>query len=264
MTYLGADGDPATVMGGHLVAGAFSSNRTRSSHVLGAATIVLPIFADADPLALPVHELEIDLAADGAGGYDALVRGGIPIADARTIAYAGVAQMMTDNPTAHLVFARALDTDHDGTISADELASSSLLSAFLVADLVETASLSEGISVHLAPCDAGRCATAAPEDTCHDRVIDGDETDVDCGGSCAACASAAACNAPADCQSGGCDAGHCRAATCTDGARDGFESDVDCGAGCPTCPVGEGCANNADCATMHCSGSLSMTGTCSP
>ena len=200
--------------------------------------------------------MEIDLAPDGAGGYDALVRGGIPI---RRCADDRVRRRRADDGRqsdgAPSMFARALDTNHDGTISADELANSSLLAAFLVADLHELSALSVGFSVHLAPCDSGRCTTATPEDTCHDRVIDGSETDVDCGGSCAPCASGASCSAPTDCQSNGCDAGHCRAATCSDGARDGFESDVDCGAGCPTCDVGRGCATNADCTSMRCSGS---------
>ena len=38
--------------------------------------------------------------------------------------------------------------------------------------------------VHLSPCATGRCASA-PMDTCHDRVLDGNEADVDCGGICA-------------------------------------------------------------------------------
>ena len=263
-TYFGASGDPATVMGGRWSDGAYSSNRTRTTHAAGAATIVLPIFADADPLALPLVAMELDLAQDGAGGYDGEVRGGIPIDQARTIAYAGVAQMMTDDPTAHLVFARILDTDHDGNVTTDEIANSSLLAAFLVADLHELSALSVGFAIHLAPCADGACAAGPPADTCHDRVRDGTETDVDCGGGCAPCPATASCAAPADCQTGGCDAGHCRAPTCTDGFRDGFESDVDCGAGCPTCQTGQICANNADCASAHCSAGVGTAGTCSP
>jgi hypothetical protein len=98
--------------------------------------------------------------------------------------------------------------------------------------------LSLGFQVHLAPCAVGRCSDAAPVDRCHDRVRDGDESDVDCGGSCPlACAGGLACRGPADCQTGTCGAGTCTAPSCTDGVRDGFETGVDCGWICRnTCP----------------------------
>ena len=48
-----------------------------------------------------------------------------------------------------------------------------------------------------AVCTDGRCAAPA----CADGVQNGDETDVDCGGSCGACAEGDACAAPADCAS---------------------------------------------------------------
>jgi hypothetical protein len=43
--------------------------------------------------------------------------------------------------------------------------------------------------------------------TCYDGVKNGDETDVDCGGSCAPCIAGKACNENADCVSGVCAAG---------------------------------------------------------
>jgi hypothetical protein len=260
--YYGTANAAATVMGGTFSAGAFASNRSATTHHPGAATIVLPVFADADPLAMPLADMEIDLAPDGAGGYDGKVRGGIPLADAYTAADAGIAQMMIDNPTAHLVFARVIDTDHDGMVTPDEVGQSSLLAAFLVADLMAPHLVSVGFAIHLAPCDAG-CSPPPPTDTCHDRIVDGDESDIDCGGSCLPCATAAACAIPADCQSKACDGGHCRAPSCTDGVRDGFESDVDCGANCPKCAQGQACANSDDCASAKCSGAVASTGTCS-
>ena len=49
--------------------------------------------------------------------------------------------------------------------------------------------------------------------TCFDGILNGDETDVDCGGSCVACP------------------------TCSDGVQNGDETGVDCGGSCPTtCP----------------------------
>lgn len=44
---------------------------------------------------------------------------------------------------------------------------------------------------------------------CDNGVLDGDETDVDCGGSCSPCGNGDACSVDADCQSGTCDAGTC-------------------------------------------------------
>lgn len=199
-------------------------------------TIVLPIFADADPLALPLEHAEITL--DGDVGF---VRGGIPIAAARTAAYAGVAQMMTDNPTAHLPFARALDTDHDGAVTMQEIADSSLLSAFLRPDLQADQQLSIGFRFHVIEGSA----TGTPADACHDRALDGDETGLDCGGSCLACPVANP--------------------TCTDGVRDGFESGVDCGAACPGCAAGQPCAVAADCASGTCNGAgPGGVGSCAP
>lgn len=257
-TYLGTAGADATVTGGKLVASSFVSNRTATTKVPGAARVALPVFADADPILLPLLGVEIDLTSDGNGGFDGIVRGGIPIAEARSLAYAGVAQMMKTNPAAHLTFARLLDTDHDGTISGAELMASALLAGFLVDDLAigDERVLSAGFGIHL--CAEGSCPVVTPMDACTDRTKDGAETDVDCGGgTCPACPSDLACSVPADCQSGGCDAGACRGPTCSDGFRDGLESDVDCGAACRDCDTGKHCANGDDCASGSC-----ISGTC--
>ena len=96
--------------------------------------------------------------------------------------------------------------------------------------------LSFGIIVHLVPCDDGTCAPATVIDHCDDRIQDGDETDIDCGGSCRACGFDTKCEVAADCQTGACDAGMCREPSCSDGIQDGFETGVDCGTyGCPAC-----------------------------
>jgi plastocyanin len=47
--------------------------------------------------------------------------------------------------------------------------------------------------------------------TCQDGVLDGTETDLDCGGTCAPCGLTLACLGPRDCASGVCTAGHCAA-----------------------------------------------------
>jgi len=263
--YLGAGGDPVTVAGGTLVAGRFRSNRAATTRAPGRAVVRLPVFTNADPLALAVDGLEIDLDPDGAGGYDAVVRGGLLQQPAREAAYAGLVQMVATEPERHLVFARGLDLDRDGAFSAAELDASII--AYLVtadiqlfdgasyaprADHATPDSVSLAVALHLSPCPAGRCATAAPVVTCRDRVRDGDETDVDCGGACQPCAAGLACALPADCQSNACDGGACRAPSCTDTVRDGWESDVDCGGPCPPCPLDQACVDDLDCTSGRC------------
>src|SRR5579883_3434727 len=66
---------------------------------------------------------------------------------------------------------------------------------------------------------ASRGADLAPS-SCHDGVKDGDETDVDCGGSvCPACAAGLACLHGSDCQSTFCSNNRCDPPTCRDGVK---------------------------------------------
>jgi hypothetical protein len=74
-------------------------------------------------------------------------------------------------------------------------------------------------------------------DRCTDGVVDDTESDVDCGGSCGACAEGQLCNDAADCASRSC-VGVCQPVRCDDGIRNGDENDVDCGGECgiQSCP----------------------------
>ena len=96
-------------------------------------------------------------------------------------------------------------------------------------------------------------------------VRDGDEADVDCGGSAPKkCVKGLSCGDHTDCVSGNCDSGTCAdpsaEQTCADGQLGELETDVDCG-GTPcvllgkVCASGQGCSVDADCAgTAQCSG----------
>jgi len=99
-------------------------------------------------------------------------------------------------------------------------------------------------------CFGGTCQTPAPAD----GIKNGDETDVDCGGSKSpACADGKGCLAVADCTSGVCTSGKCQAPTATDGVRNGDETGVDCGGTkAPKCAAGQGCQTNADCNQLKC------------
>jgi len=114
-----------------------------------------------------------------------------------------------------------------------------------------------------AHCSNGICAAA----TCTDGVQNGDETDKDCGGSCAAdCAVGQACVGNGDCAlpvSGHCSNSKCIAAACNDGVQNGSETDKDCGGSCAAdCVTGSRCAGNADCASGVCLTSKCVT--CQP
>ncbi len=104
--------------------------------------------------------------------------------------------------------------------------------------------------------DAGTCGT---EPTCEDQVVNGGETDEDCGGStsCARCGVGKLCEANSDCKSGLCaDTGLCEAIpTCDDGIQNGDETDRDCGGSnpdCPRCAPGGICERGGDCDTGVC------------
>jgi cysteine-rich repeat protein len=105
--------------------------------------------------------------------------------------------------------------------------------------------------------DTSTCVDPA----CDDKKLDGDETDLDCGGSCspaAACADGLKCKVGADCKSGVCaDDGNgglaCQAATCDDKVLNGDETDTDCGGTCPTkCDDLKLCKVAADCTSGVC------------
>ncbi len=66
----------------------------------------------------------------------------------------------------------------------------------------------------------GSCPACTPTASCTDGVKNGNETGVDCGGSCPACTPTA---------------------SCTDGVKNGNETGVDCGGSCPACTT-SGCA----------------------
>jgi hypothetical protein len=182
------------------------------------------------------------------------------------VAADSVLAMLTADPQDHLPFASEIDTDHDGVITIDEVEHSGLVDALISPDVemfegdalapdptfAHPDSLSLGFGFHLSPCPTGSCITAAPADRCSDRVLDGDETDIDCGGSCGTCGAGAVCALASDCESGACD-GHCAAPTCSDGRLDGFESDLDCGSPCATkCAPGKRCTVDLDCASGSC------------
>ena len=71
--------------------------------------------------------------------------------------------------------------------------------------------------------------------SCDNDVEDGDETDVDCGGSCGPCGPGGSCLFPSDCTSMVCDTNICTEPACDDDVLNGDELEIDCGGSCRFC-----------------------------
>jgi hypothetical protein len=99
-------------------------------------------------------------------------------------------------------------------------------------------------------CREGKCNDIDPAD----GEKNGDETDVDCGGTKApACPDSKGCVIAADCTSSVCTVGICQPPSPTDGVRNGDETGLDCGgAKAPKCPTGQGCLSDTDCDKAKC------------
>lgn len=100
--------------------------------------------------------------------------------------------------------------------------------------------------------DCGGSCAACQEDPsllCSDGIKNADETDTDCGGPfCDACAVGQSCKTFRDCESRVCIEGVCQAPTCNDGIKNAQETGRDCGGPeCEACPQGEGCTLDSDC-----------------
>jgi hypothetical protein len=110
-------------------------------------------------------------------------------------------------------------------------------------------------------CGDGYCVSQQ----CANGTLDGDETGIDCGGSCAPCPDGQACLGFSDCRSRNCDMNVCFS-DCTDGVQNGDETDTDCGGTCgtsgtptSTCDTGKKCVVPGDCTSGKC-----QAGVCVP
>ncbi len=106
-------------------------------------------------------------------------------------------------------------------------------------------------------CQSSKCDSTTKKclsPSCTDSVKNGDESDVDCGGSCHGCGDGKGCSAGSDCSSSVCASDKkCAVPSCTDTVKNGLEADVDCGGSCPTkCGIDKSCGSNADCASNTC------------
>ncbi|MEJ7730793.1 MAG: plastocyanin/azurin family copper-binding protein [Polyangiaceae bacterium] len=102
-------------------------------------------------------------------------------------------------------------------------------------------------------CSQEQCIPAS----CSNLILDGDETDIDCGGlECPGCGTDEDCLADGDCQSDVCELLSCAAPSCTDTTKNGTETDVDCGGSCDPCGPGLDCGVDIDCVGGDCAGGI--------
>ncbi len=114
---------------------------------------------------------------------------------------------------------------------------------------------SEGLDCASGVCAAdSSLASVCQPPRCDDNVLNGDETDRDCGGSCPGCATGRDCDdSDANCVSLNCgDDGSCVAPSCADNVQNQGEADVDCGGPCPSCPSGTPCLDDDSCRSGVC------------
>ena len=99
---------------------------------------------------------------------------------------------------------------------------------------------------------------------CDDGLVEGGETDVDCGGTaCAPCEGGQRCSADRDCVTNYCAGGICGRASCADGVRNGNECAVDCGGDCEElCREGARCDTASECASGVVERGLCGSGQC--
>jgi len=114
-------------------------------------------------------------------------------------------------------------------------------------------------------CGEACAAPAAP--TCTDKIKNGSETDVDCGGGgCPACSAGQACAVTErDCtQYTMCSNSKCIGVSCADSVKDAHETDVDCGGGeCEGCAIGKFCVTSSDCDKSICdNGQCAVAASC--
>ena len=107
-------------------------------------------------------------------------------------------------------------------------------------------------------CKAKRCA----DPTCFDKVINQNETAIDCGGVCVACDLGVTCSINSDCTDQYCKDGVC-SDHCASGAKELDETAVDCGGSCKPCGANMGCTEASDCESKVCLNKKCLAATCS-
>lgn len=102
--------------------------------------------------------------------------------------------------------------------------------------------------------DGDETVVVTTPQTCTNTLKDGDETGVDCGGSCGnTCEEGDSCQSDFDCLGEYCVEGRCIPAKCDDQRTNGDETDLDCGGlSCTRCDLDKACEHSNDCISGFC------------
>ncbi len=141
-------------------------------------------------------------------------------------------------------------------------------------ELVDHTAINERLSHSPGYCTNGGLYSENCEVKCANAKLDGNETDLDCGGSCDPCDLGKSCLVDTDCISQNCRDGRCDiekctsdsacpdgvcdeitgiCSTCSDNIQNGNESAVDCGGNhCAQCEAGKTCQTDSDCLSFEC------------
>ncbi|APR81445.1 Hypothetical protein A7982_06794 [Minicystis rosea] len=124
-----------------------------------------------------------------------------------------------------------------------------------------------GVRVCGAPTDADGGVLPVPDRDCspflicQDKVKNGAETGIDCGGGdCPRCSDGNPCNGADDCTSNYCFQGTCVTPKCNDDMQNFGEVDLNCGGPCLPCADGKKCQTNTDCKSGNCGASKTCEG----
>lgn len=205
MRYVAGIEDSTSIeLGGRLARAQFHSNGAfdRAAPLI-RGELLLPVFRYADPIRLRVTNLETSLLVTDTS-LEMLVQGGVLDADVKAAVFPSVNQMVAFRPTEFGLLRVFFDPNFDGVITREEsdAAIDTLVNrdvriddsgrvALHTSDASDANGYSLGVVLRFVRCESGWCGDDSQP--CTDRVQDGDETSIDCGGSCGPCSGTAPC-----------------------------------------------------------------------
>lgn len=188
----GARGIEGDDTGGVLVDGTLTTNAVAWTRRPATGVIELPVLRNADASQLPLESWQLELWRQDDGSFtgelQAVVAGDVLVG----AFYPALRQMIAAGGVDQEQVMSVLDQDHNGDVSVAEFAKAGLTQNLLAPDVrwggKDRNALSIAVGLTLQPCKDAACTRPLPAATCHDRLKNGDETQVDCGGAtCAPC-----------------------------------------------------------------------------
>jgi hypothetical protein len=193
----GARGIEGDDTGGVLADGKLTTNAIVWTKRPATGVIELPVLRNADASQLPLESWQLELWPVGDGSFTGELQAVVASDVLVGAFYPALRQMIAAGGDNQEQVMRVLDLDKNGEVSVAEFAEAGLIENLLSPDVrwegKDQHALSLAVWVRLQPCKDAACTRPLPAPTCHDRIKNGDETQVDCGGAtCAPCPQAQA------------------------------------------------------------------------